>query len=85
MTKLVFFLSPYVPIGMRVTMTKFYLYFEKESSQKFYMPFAFNEVCNLFGFNVIIFHSSQFETFLSSIQLNYTHSDFYFRHKKYIY
>ena len=29
-----------------------------------------------FGFSVIIFHLYQFETFLSSIQLNHMHSDF---------
>ena len=38
----------------------------------------------LFGFNVIIFHASQFKTFSSSIQLKHTHNDFYFEHRKYI-
>ena len=38
-------------------------------------------VCNevfffFFEFNVIIFHSSQFEMFISSIQLNHTHGNF---------
>ena len=37
-----------------------------------------------FYFSIIIFHSSQFEMFISSIQLNHTHSDFYFGHRKYI-
>ena len=38
----------------------------------------------LFGFNVIIFHASQFKTFSSSIQLKHTDNDFYFEHRKYI-
>ena len=32
----------------------------------------------LFEFSVIIFYTSQFEMFLSSIQLNHTHVNFYF-------
>ena len=42
MTKLFFFFlgSPHVPLGMRVTMTKFYLYFDKESYMVSHLKWA---------------------------------------------
>ena len=40
-----------------------------------------DEAFFFFFFYVIIFHSSQFEIFISSIQLNHMHSDFYFGQK----
>ena len=66
-------------LGQCFELSKYFLYLILASSHLL-------RVCDeaFFGFSVIIFHLSQFEMFLSSIQLNHMHRYFYFGHRKYI-
>ena len=60
-------------------LSKYFLYLILPSLHAF---LACNDFFFFFWFSVIIFHLSQFETFLSFIQLNHTHGDFHFEHRK---